>query len=347
MKARRAWTEDEKALLGELAGTAIAATIAARMGRTRYSVLNMTRKLGAHGAPNCRRPWTCEEDEAIRRGLDAGETTRRIGDRIGRKRIAVWFRARALGLYHPWRRYWTAAENARIRAAAGEKTTEQLAAALGRSVRAVRTQAAKLGIRAVHKSHWTARQEEELRTLAATSTAPELAARLGRTVRAVARKAEKLGVVLKRMRGRYWTARQEEELRTLAATSTAPELAARLGRTVRAVARKAEKLGVVLKRMRGRVGVRKEKVAAAPASRPARKPIALAPKPGRIAPVAKPPRMVSVARPALRAAVPKPPRREVEVSRLEWCRRCGAPVSNWRRHYERMGCRRPAISRMA
>src|ERR1700676_5434069 len=78
MKLWKAWTDEEKAQLRGLAGTMIAAKVAARMDRSRHSVLNMTRRLGLPGATNCRCPWTIEEDEAIRRGLKAGKTTRQI-----------------------------------------------------------------------------------------------------------------------------------------------------------------------------------------------------------------------------------------------------------------------------
>jgi hypothetical protein len=31
-----------------------------------------------------------------------------------------------------------------------------------------------------------------------------------------------------------------------------------------------------------------------------------------------------------------------ERSRIEWCPRCGSPVSNWQEHFERLGHKRPA-----
>ena len=45
MKLWKAWTDEEKAQLRGLAGTMIAAKVAARMDRSRHSVLNMTRRL--------------------------------------------------------------------------------------------------------------------------------------------------------------------------------------------------------------------------------------------------------------------------------------------------------------
>lgn len=95
-----------------------------------------------------KRPWTPQEDAALRRLLDAGWTHQRIGAALGgRSKQAVTSRWHLLrrGLS---KRPWTAEEDATLRDTAGYRTCAQIAATLGRTANAVHTRASLLGI------HW-------------------------------------------------------------------------------------------------------------------------------------------------------------------------------------------------
>lgn len=113
---------------------------------------------------------------------------------------------------------------------------------------------------------------------------------------------------------RPWIPEQAALLRANAAVMDLAELAALIGRTERSVHMKADLLGIKLKPT-GRLRNGRFPRAPQPPKRRYEKtaPIALAPA-----------------------------RKQPEVSCLENCPQCRAPVSNWAQHYERMGHRRPA-----
>lgn len=280
-----------------------------------------------------RLPWSAQEIATLRE-LAGTLTATKIGARLGRSRWAVLGMIPRLGLPgapHGSPLRFSAEEDRLVRAGisrglTGRKIAEQLP---GRSRHAVWTRARALNSPTVSPWWWTEEQNAVLRDAAGKLTARELAKRLGRSAKAVRSQALMLGVELMRwkpeeMRG-YWSPELEARLRGLAPTHTPTQAAAELGRTDRSVRLRAAKIGLRMrdgrKRQGQRSGISGERAASA------RK-------------VGKPRTATVKASIALMPALRRPA--ASEVSRLEWCPECHAPVSNWAQHYERSGHRRRA-----
>lgn len=265
---------------------------------------------------------------------------------------------------------WTETEKLELREcfAAGVKYSEA-AAKIGKSRTAVRHKAVRMGImlnRSTRKNlagDWTAGETETLRELAGKSRAPEIARQLGRTLDAVYGKMQRLGIKghkpgnrhLKPGEGRRGTPEQQAKMRELAEQGLGSEVIARqMGITGNTVRRYASRLGITMRarikwtpeddhllRVNAHRGIRwtadvigRTVQAVESRSRSIgvsfvrermdrRTSVATKPK------AAKRVKVTTIRKPALR-------QRPVETSRIDWCV-CGAPVSNWAQHHERLG----------
>lgn len=130
-----------------------------------------------------------------------------------------------------------------------------------------------------------------------------------------------------------WTAEQIEQLKTLAGTISSKDIGLIVGRSKDAVVNKMAAMGLP------RFAVTFDNKTEAPKKRvrekkPEKKPAPVKTAPAR--PVRTEPMQArfknhEAAAKAERAKAPATP------SRIEWCKMCGAPVSNWIEHEERQG----------
>lgn len=119
-----------------------------------------------------------------------------------------------------------------------------------------------------------------------------------------------------------WTEHEIAKLRQLSGTMSSAEIGKILGRTKDAVKSQRNRWG--LPSYVRVYGTPTETVEAAPVSLP-------------VAPKAVPVVLRKVSGPPLRQKAPSR-----EWPPLEYCPECGAPVSNWEEHHQRMGHRRQA-----
>lgn len=277
-----------------------------------------------------RLPWS-QDELAQLRALAGTLTAKKIGECMGRSRDAILNMIRRLalpGAPNGSQMPWTAVEDKKIKRWAREgRTTREIGGKLGRSRVSVWLRERSLGLNKPRKWRWLAQEDARLREAASELSARTLGAELGRSAKAVWSRALILGITLARPKPQdrrgYWPPALEARLRALAATHTAAEAAKALGRSERSVWMKAAKMAVRLrdgrKRLDGKVPVSHKAKAARPAAattEKTRRPIALVE--GRRKPAV------------------------YEVCRVEWCKECHAPVSNWGQHYERTGHRRSA-----
>jgi hypothetical protein len=308
------WTAEQIDALRRLAGTMRAKDIAPLVGHTFQAT---QRKIADLKLPRwifgaCRN-WAAEEDAALR-AVPVGVSGRQFAMQYGISEMAVWHRARRLGVkFYPATR-WRDDEIEQLRAMAATHTLPAAAKVLNRRYKAVQEKARTLGVKFVACGR-----------PGRPRTTPPRAAQV--------REKRPPRVVL----FPQWTEEQESTLRALAGQPLSV-IAPQVGRTREAVRKHAARLGVRLgaepRRARApkpeRVCV--ERVKAVREPRAAR--TAKAPRPDRVRVVKAP--AVRLAKEPARKVV----RREV-VSRIEYCRECGAPVSNWEQHFERLGHRRP------
>lgn len=230
---------------------------------------------------------------------------------------------------------WTEGELNTLRELGGTMLAREIADRVGRTWMATQTKLRQLGIRGFRglPRGWTPEQVAALRAKPKEMTAREFAALHGLDTRAVMQWAKKFGV----SRGpiRTFTAEEAARIRELASTMTAREIAAELGKPLHSVRDKALAMGVHF--TSGKRGPRPEKYRARPERQYVKPPWTpeqdelLRASAGRCQ-----------AAELVRRGGVELRRMDVQsVSRIEWCGDCGAPVSNWDEHYERMGHRRP------
>jgi len=214
---------------------------------------------------------------------------------------------------------WTPREIETLRRLHGSTRVRDLVPILGRSKDAVVGKMKHLGLPFFDPSVWTAEQIEMVRSAVPGTPARRVARKAGHTARETMHKAAELGVTL--VRHLHWTPEQVELLRAKGAALDCAKLAALTGKSPRGVRSKADALGIRVKASARMWGPKKRRT---PGKRrgvvDAR---AMSPAAGS----GRPMRLV-------------PARKRSEASRLEWCPECGAPVSNWQQHTERMEHRR-------
>jgi hypothetical protein len=224
------------------------------------------------------------------------------------------------------RKKWTSEEVEKLRELLQSVPPREAAAVLGRTYNAVKTRVKLLRISAAVDARgrkWTAEDAEFVRTEGERLGLKKLCAALGRSKSSVQCVMVRLGMRT-RHTGKvvqWWTAEQDAQLQAMAATSTAQQAAELFGRSVPAVQARALRLGQRFVTVPGRSG------------RPRAGDPRCAPK-KRV----RKPRHYQAVR-EITSGAKKPALRRVEYeyrSALEWCR-CGAPVSNWDEHYERLG----------
>jgi AraC-like DNA-binding protein len=204
-------------------------------------------------------------------------------------------------------RCWTAAELDTLRALSASTRVTDLARIVGHSKGSVVCKIRKYGLENLCRRPWTPDELAAIRAVTPETTARELARQLGRTPASVYQQGTRLGISFRR--NLPWTAEQLDLLRHMAGHAFAERIAKATGRTARAVQQKAEKLGLPLKQH----GVRLERRS-----------------------------RVDQRAACAREKAPRRRRPRPEfVAQLEWCKQCGAAVSNWQQHFERMGHRRP------
>jgi len=256
------WTNGEKELLRELAGSLCAREIAGRVGRTKFAVLRMMHVLGLGGMPPGRQTQIAAVQLDAIRNVRPGTSFGALARQLGLSGECVRYWARKMGVRSETGRLYSEADCALLRELAGKVTTKEAAARLGRTCAQIWEKARRMRIAFLDPSAWTEEESERLRGLAGRVTAARAAELLGRTAFAVRGKAVRMGIPFKRE-----PRPKREPVKREIARQAAPSAIA--------------------------------------ACRPAR----------------------------VRG-------KRMEVSRLEWCGECHAPVSNWQQHYERMGHRR-------
>ena len=221
-----------------------------------------------------------------------------------------------------YRNRWTEAELALLREFAGTKPAREIARLVGHTLMATQMKMCMLRLQGFRvgavplppdapRAMGTPEQQAAIRAAGSTQSSEALARQLGLSPNTVRRYAQRLGVALKRTTP--WTAAEDQALRETAHQG-AKAAALATGRTLAAVDNRARLLHIRFVR-----------------------------------PQAKkmPARVRRVAAPVVRVVATKKqatPLRQVEYrgSRIEYCQQCGAPVSNWEKHFERMGHRRNA-----
>lgn len=138
------WTKGQIALLRELAGTMRAREIAPRVGHTRMAT---QAKIFALGLPawkwgNCM-DWTPEQLEALQR-IPVGMSARQFAEQHGMSEMAVYHRARRLGVIFQPATMWRVDEVETLRRLAATHTLPQTAAEMGRSYKSVQVKALSL-----------------------------------------------------------------------------------------------------------------------------------------------------------------------------------------------------------
>jgi hypothetical protein len=261
--------------------------------------------------------WTSGEKELL--GELAGSLcAREIAERVGHTRFAVLRMMHVLGLGGMpagRQRQIAAVQLDAIRNVRPGTSFGALARQLGLSGECVRHWARKMGVRFETGRLYSEADCALLRELAGKVTAKEAAARLGRTCAQIWEKARRMRIAF--LDSSAWTEEESERLRGLAGRVTAARAAELLGRTAFAVRGKALRMGIPFKRE----------------PRPKRESVERRLVKREIARQAAP-SATAACRPA------RVRDRRMEVSRVEWCGECHAPVSNWQQHYERMGHRR-------
>jgi hypothetical protein len=235
-------------------------------------------------------------------------------------------------------RLWTEETIDLLRELAGTMTAREIGGRMGRTFFAVHRKMRQLGLQGVHtgaqrlpegapRTMGTPAQQAAIRAADGKLCAEELARQLCLSPNTVHRYAQRMGVALNMMR--RWTTEEDQALRD-AASQGARAAAQATGHTNNAVRYRASLLGIKITRCR----LRKAPAVRAPAVRPAKvRAVKQVSKSAsqRVSQSAS----LRVSRPALRQV-------EDRGSRIEYCSQCGAPVSNWEQHYERMGHRRAA-----
>jgi hypothetical protein len=192
------------------------------------------------------RPWTSDEDAAIRAGVEAGRPWKEISDRLpGRTFFATMARGQRLGL--KLQEAWTSDEDAAIRAGleAGKSWKEIWEGLPGRTFFATQARGWRLGLQ--HReagAEWTADEDATIRAgVAAGETTAEIAKKLlGRTLDAVGHRRTGLLKGAGRAAER-WTEAEDAALREgFGSGKSWKEIAKVLaGRTQKAVETRAQK----------------------------------------------------------------------------------------------------------
>lgn len=224
---------------------------------------------------------------------------------------------------------WTEDERRVLRENAGKLSGREIAALVGRPRMATLKKMSDMGLvgmPAGRSPQITQAQLDAIRAVRPGVSLRKLAKQIGLGSHCVRHWARKLGI---RVQGcARFTPAECDALRAMDGKATLAVAAAELGRPRDTVSRKAHLMQVCLLPSKRLGRARASKPAARRGSEPAkvrlRKPPALKPEKKK---------------PAIALA---PARKQPEVSCLENCPQCRAPVSNWAQHYERMGHRRPA-----
>lgn len=240
--------------MGTAAGLS-AAMLAERLGRTTEQVRARRRVLLGSGLAG--RPYLPDEDEAIRRCLQAGGDLTALARRLGRSPDGLRLHAQHLGLHRPRpRRRFAEWEDAMIRdgytsALPYAEIARQLP---DRSATSVAARARRLGL-ITYARRWGTRDDERLAALSARGCGLEVVAQeLGRTPEAIRRRAARLGIRTPSpapaiRRARRWTP-QEDELLSLHKAVNPARLAQLLGRSDAAVCRRLCALGLRVRAQR-------------------------------------------------------------------------------------------------
>jgi len=203
---------------------------------------------------------------------------------------------------------WSDAELDTLRALSATTRVADLARITGRSKKSVLFQIRKLGLENLARRMWTLEEVAAIRAAGPEVKVRDLARQLGRTTLSVYQRSRSLD--LPRRKYSRWTEEQLATLRAMAGSVPVERIAEATDKSARAVRWKAQQLGLSL-RQKGSPALRRPRVD---------------PRPERA-----------------RENAPRKKRLRVEVaSHIEWCKECGAPVSNWQQHFERVGHRRPA-----
>lgn len=203
---------------------------------------------------------------------------------------------------------WTDEQVSTLKEMVGKFTSTQIGEKIGRTKDAVLKKMATLGIQGTKKGFqggWTDEQIEKLKLLCATMTAHQFATENGFTDDQVYGKAKALGIRMRPVL--LWT---PESIEVLRSSKNAGEAAKSIGKTLRAVRKKAKEIGYVFPE--NTVVTRSSDTP----KRDRKKVINLAPEKKRYV--------------------------TQETCRVEWCKTCGSPVSDWAGHTARIGCRRVA-----
>lgn len=201
------WTESEIEQLRELAGKIDTRAIAKQTGRSKPSVATKMAKLGLKGKPSgWQYPWTAEQIEALKSGIDRNIGAHAIARETGKSKPAIYKRARMLGLDMTSQRHWTDANIECLRANGPSMTANELMPLLKRSDKTIRWKAQDIGIslKKVFRSakpkpepkmrFWTEAEISTLKELVDRMRLPELSSKIGRTERSIERKAQTLGL---------------------------------------------------------------------------------------------------------------------------------------------------------
>lgn len=224
------------------------------------------------------------------------------------------------GIYPRHEYTWTEEQKTILRNNAGKLTCAQLVPLVGHTRFAVAKKMQGLGIQGLRQGMpaWSAERIEVLLRVGPTMGIHSFIRIHGGSRESARFMARKHGVTFGNMRvPGAWSDADIARMRELAPTRNKHQAAIELGRSYKSLQNKALELGVVFQKH-----VRSKK------ARPVKQPRA--------------PRQLKQAAPPRPSAPKIKPRKvEYEVSRIQYCQKCKAPVSNQEKHYERMPQCRP------
>lgn len=241
------WTEEDNAVLRELAKTLDLSEIAIKMNRSTSAVRLQAERQNIKIMPNKKfieSVWTEENNIELQMLISEGKSLLEICSLMNKKDATVLKKARELNLdiKKEEQRDWSEDEIVRLRELSKTKKISELVKELNRTSSSIKAMAKKLGINVMSdRKNWTAEEYKLLEklTMIDKKTPKEIAEILGRTEEAIIIKINRRGLQIQTNDKRFWTKEEETLLSDLWGTESFETIAKKLNRTVSSIKNKA------------------------------------------------------------------------------------------------------------